>query len=1051
MPGAFDAPGTGRSHRLNLGVLRLYRNIGAGLVRASVQAGALDLPAWPDLNGTTGADLDQWRDWLRHMWVHPGFAEALEVASPAFAARIQAICQGHTPGTRQSRRAVESVIRYVLRFEHRATPFGLFAGIAPAAFGTALSVRWGPDHRAFARVDAVWLAQVTAELESCPDLLARLPVVADGTAFVRGGKLIVPFQQPPATSTAGPSEVSVRHTGAVALVRHAAQSPVLFTDLAQKLTAQYPDTEPAVIDALLHELVARRILITALRAPMTATDPLGHLTAQLAAADARGIEAAAPAARRLDELHQALAGHNSARPIEQRAMRAAVSRSARELSPVVEQPLMVDLHCDGDLVLPQSVAREAERAAAVLARLTPYPSGSLAWQEYHMRFLERYGVGAQVPVRELVDGDVGLGFPGGYRSSLLEPPVPHLTARDEQLLALAQRAALDQVSEVVLGERDLALLSPLGLERSPMLPHVELCFTLHAPTRTALERGAFDLLVVGACPAAGSTTGRFLDLLDTTDRDAITAAYRAVPTGEADALLAQVSSPPLRAATENVARSPAVWPHVISLAEHSDSRDARTVSLDDLAVSGDAARLRLVSLSQGRAVEACALNAVESVNFTHPLARFLTEVSRARSSSVAPFSWGAARRLPFRPRLRYGRTILITARWWLAPGDLAAPDASWAVWERSLERWRERMRVPSAIELGDTDQRLHLDLDHSAHRRLLRQELDRGKPAVVREAPPADAYGWFDGRAHEITTSLAATQQPAARPAARPVAVDRDHGHLPGSDQWLYVKLYGHPDRQPEILTAHLDGLWEGWGEAPQWWFARYLDPDHHLRLRIRPPYPGALAALAEHITGKIVDLRNLGLVGRAQWDTYFPETGRYGSGATMTAAEDVFAADSRAAITQLRAASGTGAPHPQAVAAAGLLNLAISFTGGIEAGTAWVIEHLHRSDPAPVGRDLHDQTVHLADPRDDFAALRATPAGPILASAWTRRHLAVRAYRERIDATDGPDPDTVLASLLHMHHIRVFGINTDCERTCYRLARTAALSWHTRHRGATR
>jgi len=1026
----------------------MYRNIGAGLVRACVQAGALDLPPWPDLDGTAGADTEQWRDWLRQIWTNQAVVQAVEVASPAFAAHIEAICRGRTAQARQLRRAVESVIRYLLRIEHRATPFGLFAGIAPAGFGPVLAWHWGPEHRAVARLDAVWLAQVTTDLENCPDLLPRLTVVADRTAFVRAGKLIVPFQQPPATSEAGPLEVSVRHTTAVALVLHAAQAPVTVADLAGKITAEYPEVPPTAIDTLLRELVARRVLITSLRAPMTVTDPLGHLTAQLAAADAPNTSAA-PTARRLEEFRRALAEHDRARPADQRAMRASISRSARELSPGANRPLKVDLRCDSRLVLPQTVAREAERAAEVLARLTPYPSGSLAWQEYHGRFLERYGTGAMVPVRELVDPDVGLGFPGGYRASLLERPAPHLTARDEHLLALAQTAALDQVDEVVLVEDDLTALTHPDAHRSPPPPHVELCFTLHAPTRAALERGAFDLLVAGASPAAGSTAGRFLDLLDPGDLDSMTRAYGTVPTLEAGALLAQVSSPPLRAATENVGRSPAVWPHVISLAEHRDT--CGTLHLDDLAVSADSGRLRLVSLSRSRTVEAAALNAVEAVNFTHPLARFLTEVSRARSASVAPFSWGAARRLPFRPRLRYGRTVLITARWWLTPADLASPDASPADWDRSLEQWRERLRVPDTIELGDTDQRLHLDLNHSAHRRLLRQELNRGKPAVVREAPPADAYGWFDGRAHEITTSLASTRQPAARRPVRPATTGRDHGHLPGGDQWLYVKLYGHPDRQPEILTSHLADLWQDWDQAPQWWFARYLDPDHHLRLRIRPPHPAAFADLAGCITDKAKELRRLGLLARVQWDTYFPETGRYGSGATMTAAENVFVADSSAALAHLRGTSGTGRPHPQAAAAADLLNLAISFTGSIEAGTAWVVDHLARADAAPASRSVHDQAVHLADPRDCFRALRSAPAGRDIAAAWMPRQAAVRAYRDRLDATDEADPDSVLASLLHMHHIRVFGIDEDCERTCYRLARSAALSWTARSRGATR
>ena len=54
--------------------------------------------------------------------------------------------------------------------------------------------------------------------------------------------------------------------------------------------------------------------------------------------------------------------------------------------------------------------REAERALAVMARITPYPHGSPAWKDYRARFLERYSLGAIVPLRDLADPDTGLGY-----------------------------------------------------------------------------------------------------------------------------------------------------------------------------------------------------------------------------------------------------------------------------------------------------------------------------------------------------------------------------------------------------------------------------------------------------------------------------------------------------------------------------------------------------------------------------------------------------------------------------------------------------------------
>ena len=112
-------------------------------------------------------------------------------------------------------------------------------------------------------------------------------------------------------------------------------------------------------------------------------------------------------------------------------------------------------------------------------------------------------------------------------------------------------------------------------------------------------------------------------------------------------------------------------------------------------------------------------------------------------------------------------------------------------------------------------------------------------------------------------------------------------------------KLYGHPDRHNEILTRHLPRLVEALGSDAQWWFLRCHDPDHHLRIRLTVPH-GAFANAAAHVTTWCEQVRQAGLTGNVQWDTYFPETARFGGGAAMDAAETYFAADSAAALAQL-------------------------------------------------------------------------------------------------------------------------------------------------------
>ncbi|MGH3911941.1 MAG: lantibiotic dehydratase family protein, partial [Pseudonocardiaceae bacterium] len=677
-----------------------------------------------------------WCRWLQRVWASEEIAAAVEVASPVLARRVGEVCEGRERRVRQVRRAVLSVMRYLLRARSRATPFGLFAGVAPARVGSRSAARFGEGHHALARVDAQWLDGVIRRLEACHELRNRLLVVRNNLAFVRDGRLVVGCQQQ-AGAAAGtePAEVSVRHTAAVRTAVQAAQTPIGLGELASKLATDFPDRPDSAINRLLAELVAQRILITSLRPPMTTTDPLARVTEALAAAGVDTVPAVADLFGALREIHTDLSRHNRAacQPEQRRDIRAGATRKMAVLVSA-ERAVTVDLRLDCGVVLPHAVAREAEATAAALVRLTPHPFGSPAWQIWHARFLERYGPRALVPIGELLNVESGLGFPAGYRDSRVTPPPrPGLSERDVALLGLAQNAALQQRTEIVLDEEMIADLV-VGEDSAAAAPHTELRFRVHAPTLDALDRGEFELAITGASRAAGTTTGRFLHLFDTDDRERMLRTYAGLPTVSENALPVQLSCPAVHARTENVTRSPVVLAHLLALAEHHPCAD-NVIPLDDLAVSADAKRLYLVSLSRRRPVEPVVFSAVELTNHAHPLLRFLCEIPTARSAACTPFSWGTATRLPFLPRVRYRRSILSPAIWALSATDLPGPAAPWRDWVSSLAGWRDRLRVPTAVYLGEGDRRLRLDLNDPAHLHAARAELDRAGRTTVREAP----------------------------------------------------------------------------------------------------------------------------------------------------------------------------------------------------------------------------------------------------------------------------------------------------------------------------
>ncbi|WP_018503843.1 lantibiotic dehydratase [Parafrankia discariae] len=904
----------------------MFQTADAALIRAASYPRDLRLPAWPDLSTEKP---DHWLEWLREVWALPDFAAAVGSAAPDLAAQItRALAEG-PPHTRRLRRLVETTVRYLLRWTTRATPFGRFAGVAPVAMGPRATVRWGERHHTVARPDDRYIAEYTGMAEQDLATLRTVTVMTNSLGYRRGKVWVLPCGRVEGERV---WDVEVALTGPVRMAVEAAGVPIPFPELAAKVAGDPANGKAA--ERLLAALVDAGVLVSAIRPAMTVTDPAAHLARHIALPDP-------------------------------------------------DDRIAVDLRVDCSVTLPPAVVREAQEAAAALVSVASHLPG---WAAYHRAFLERWGPGAAVPLRDVLDV---LGFPAGYRGSPRRDPAV-FTPRDKILTSLAQQSAMDGCAEVVLDDDLIGSLR--GGDDRPPIPHTELRFTLAAETPQHLDRGAFTLTVVSGARHAGVAAARFLHLLTPAELDRFRGAYADLPTALPGAATVQVSGPPLDARLATVARAPELLP-VLPVGDfHPDP----PWTLDDLAVAGDGQRLWLVSRTTGRPVEPLLVNCVRLPTAQQPLVRFLTEIWTAWTAMCARFDWGHARTLPFLPRVRRGRSILHPARWTVPAEALPARTATWRQWRAAWYQHRERHGLPRQVLIGDDDVRLRLDLDENAHLVVLRSDLDRHGRAVLTEA--GGPSGWIDGRPAELLLTLT-RRSLGHHPTTRPVRPASTLQHRPGRSRWLDARLYGHADHILARLPL-LPGLPAGW------WFLRYPHPEPHLRLRI-PLRTAQFADVAHDLARWAEQLHDDRLLADYTLATYRPET-RYGHGPTLAAAEAVFAADSRAALAWT---SG----DRQAGTAAGMRAIAQGFTGD---GARWLVEH------APHGGGPRLEPAQLAGAR--------LPYGDEVLAA------ALAAYRA-LAARDGLDLDQVLADLLHLHHARMIGPDLASERHCLRLARALA------------
>jgi hypothetical protein len=668
----------------------LYEGAGQAMLRATVHTTGPAMPPWP----THTAPVEEWRSWLSAVWSDSDFRRTVSQASPHLTGQVLAIIDGRTPKARRVRRAALSTARYVIRYTHRSTPYGLFAGVAPLGFGHATSVRFGGEHQAVARPDPIGLDGMLSAWESDASRMADAEVCVNNLIRRRDRHVHVPSE--------GDAEFRLALSPALRLVLDVARSPIGYDQLSDKLAAEFPAMSGTTLDRLLGELLRVRLLRSSLRAPATVTDPAGVLP---------------PAA------HPQTTGPRTA----------------------------CDLRLDAEVRLPGQVLTEAGTAATVLARLVTHPNGTPAWRRWIEQFSERYGENATVPVEAVTDPDRGLGFPAGFVTAS-EPPRP-MSRRDRLLLELAGTAGVEGSRTVAMTGAMIEELEAAGDKPYGLAPHLELAVQVHSSCVPALDRGDFRLRVLTVSRSAGSMTGRFWHLFP-----GVAATYANLPTVDPEAELVQLSFHAGRVPADLLTRAPQALPRVVSVGEFRHP-DPHVLFPRDLAVTVTEGRPQLVESATGKPLELLAPTAINFQwnNYTPPMARFLSEISRAASPQVTWFDWGAAWALPFTPALTYRRTILTAARWRIHRRILPARTAPLHQWAEHLHAWRARSGVPDRVLLAEDDQHLPLVLTRDIDLDLLRAHLDASPfgIATLHDAPPPGADGWIGGRAHSIVIPLA--------------------------------------------------------------------------------------------------------------------------------------------------------------------------------------------------------------------------------------------------------------------------------------------------------
>lgn len=1007
----------------------------------------------------------------------PRVLAALAVGSTSLLGAVERFNQsGLTP--RDADRMRAKLRRYQIRMATRPTPYGLFAGVALARWGETTDLRiCATLARTGTRPDMAWLMSLVLTAEADPAIRRHLSFVANPLAVVEAGRLFLAERAP--SSRGNPSTpVSIRATGVVKRVLALARSPISYEDLAANLCQASPSATMEKVEKLLTELWEQTVLLTDLRPPLTSDNPARYVADRLAR-----IPAAADTWAKLNSFVSALSTWDSLPPRERTVgFKSLLAETGVPLDGSQQVPVQVDMAMSLQGRIGHIVAREAAQTAELLLRLSPYPRGLASLAGYRQMFVNRYGYGREVPLKELLDPQRGLGAPSFHGHASTGPDPAKAGQRAQTLIRLATTALHRRERTVVLDEGLIARLETWRPSPDSAPLSLDVNVLIGAASAAAIDRGDFTMVLgpnLGA-QSAGRNLGRFAGLLAPDGPDALAQASAAEQAHAPDRLWAEAVYLPANFRLANVVIRPAVRTYEVGVGVTPGVPFSRVIPLDELVVGVEQGRFYVRWPAAGKRVHFSAGHMLNTHN-APAVMRFLSELASDGKAVLSTFDWGPAESFPYLPRVQVGRMALRPAEWRIPKGEIAVDSP--AAFRSSLDRWRAEWDVPRLVSLTVGDNRLILDLDQDVEAAELKAEIQKLgdlQSITVQEVLPTLEDAWLQGEEghyySELIVSLilrpgttpATTangadaapasdsrevmpvepdDEPAAKagakwPAQSPAALADKAAPVsrlrPPGSEWLFVKLYCprniENDVIPESMLTFAENVVAA-GLADSWFFIRYSDPDSHIRLR----FHGAPQQLTGRLFANMCDwaggLMAQGLCLRFAFDTYDQEIERFGGAAGMAAAEALFSADSRACGRLLHELKRKLWPHDELTLLALGIDDLLGAMGFEEADRLRWYGGQTNARAAEIGAEFRQRKnvlrAVLGEPQQFLAAL---PGGSAISAilAQRREALAPVAARLRELAAQGvlSQPlDTLCASFVHLHLNRMASAGAPSEQ----------------------
>lgn len=960
------------------------------------------------LNEQSGADFQKWESALLDLFQNSPFGRAVYLASPTLFAALQAYDKRAPEKARQ--KILFSAYKYLIRMCSRATPFGMFSVTSTGVFSRTTKLTGS----AISPVGTALMLKMSV-LECIASWLEKHQATADHTRYLPSSSLYQAretlrfIDSQPNDDITGPVLSEIDRSAELDMLLVSAQHPATRGELAEALAQLLSKDEAA---ALVKAAVEAGVLVSGLSANITGDDFQNRVL--------KTLEAAATICPEAGKLHALICGLSKDPSLSRlKETTTALAGYFPELSG--KTLFRAQLIAPGGKAKlgKAAISRIASDFNAVTGLLQQRNIDPTPLDELKGKFGLRYG-SRQVPLCELMESDIGLRYAGlaANAAGILDkldfnwqapPASAAITVTGQVKQRIFEQALARQLYCVQVLESDLKELKVQPLRSSGHF----LLGEMLATSGKNIDRGYFQFYL----KAAGGESGLELMARFAQHDPALTAqlqkATRQIWGHDEQHLHAEIAHIP-DAEIASVLARPHLWPYEIPYQSQSTLPGSSQIPIVDVLVSV-AADGEMI-LTSKRLCKRIIPHNTTAHNYGRglPVYQLLSDLAH-QNSPVISWSWEHLETFTFLPRVVYGNLILCAARWKLAGEtrkkmlDALKSDSLW-------QRLRTEMRIPRFIQICQGDNLLLIDCQNHFARALFGKELEKSEQLQIQECLQTSQFHPVKGKEGKFCHELLLAFKPAA-----PITRERTqlkqtgprHFHL--GSRWLYVKIYTDPNQVDRLLTRTLTTLCQQLsldGKIHKWFFVRYSDPSHHLRLRLEIAlarnWQPVLSRLQSALEAQLAD----GLIEKIQVDSYEREIERY-SCLDYEQTESIFHQDSLASAQVISLLKNDISGHARWQAALYSMDLMLADFGLDVKSKAEFAQHSYQAFLSEFGQDQTltrqlDQKYRIHCPEITQTLTGQSMFSVMLAGCFKERSALIRQLATPVSTTE-------ISSYLHM------------------------------------